>query len=319
MNTLVKTFEPNFLGRDFVIGDLHGSFPCFLRLLEGIQFDPAKDRMFSCGDLVDRGPDSHACLSLLRESWFHAVLSNHELMMLDTLTSPFPNAYWYVWMRSGGTWAMETMNVVTAIESRKTNPNLPRPLITEADYDIIDLQTAVAQLPHLITVKTKAGKKFHIVHAELPPTKEPITDEMLADPKKLQELIDIDCSDGSHFLWGRSIFSPVREHEGHYAKTCRTLNYNHKTGAVPLHFSDELSHIISGHTPLKTPTTVNGRTCIDTGAFFLFKSKPDTRHYLTCVELDTWTFYKATQDTVEVISPIVITKEDIFDHAKRDD
>lgn len=37
------------------------------------------------GDLIDRGPDSFGTAALVRETWFHAVLGNHELMLLNYL------------------------------------------------------------------------------------------------------------------------------------------------------------------------------------------------------------------------------------------
>lgn len=39
--------------------------------------------MLSVGDLVDRGPDSIGCLKLLEAPWFHAVMGNHEQLLLN--------------------------------------------------------------------------------------------------------------------------------------------------------------------------------------------------------------------------------------------
>lgn len=75
----------NVKGRDLVVGDLHGHRSLLERELERLGFDPARDRLFSVGDLVDRGPESLATLSLIEEPWFHAVLGNHEMMLLNFL------------------------------------------------------------------------------------------------------------------------------------------------------------------------------------------------------------------------------------------
>jgi len=75
----------NCTGRDFVVGDLHGHRSLFEAELERVRFAPARDRVFSVGDLIDRGPESLATLSLLDEPWFFAVLGNHELMLLNYL------------------------------------------------------------------------------------------------------------------------------------------------------------------------------------------------------------------------------------------
>lgn len=72
-------------GRDFVVGDLHGHREAFERELTRLAFDPTRDRVFSVGDLVDRGPDSLATLALVDEPWFHPVLGNHELTLLQAL------------------------------------------------------------------------------------------------------------------------------------------------------------------------------------------------------------------------------------------
>lgn len=72
-------------GRDLVVGDLHGHRDLLERVLDELSFDPLRDRVLSVGDLIDRGPDSFATLSLLDEPWFHAVLGNHELMLLNFL------------------------------------------------------------------------------------------------------------------------------------------------------------------------------------------------------------------------------------------
>ncbi len=78
----LKTLPANRTGRDFVVGDLHGCFSLLREQLEAVNFDATCDRLFSVGDLIDRGPESFACLELLREPWFHAVLGNHEAMLL---------------------------------------------------------------------------------------------------------------------------------------------------------------------------------------------------------------------------------------------
>jgi serine/threonine protein phosphatase 1 len=75
----------NTRGRDLVVGDLHGHRALLEAELERMDFDPARDRLFSVGDLIDRGPDSLGTASLIGEPWFFAVLGNHELMLLNYL------------------------------------------------------------------------------------------------------------------------------------------------------------------------------------------------------------------------------------------
>jgi serine/threonine protein phosphatase 1 len=82
MNYL-KTFQENKLGKDYVVGDIHGCFSKLREVMEEIEFDSTKDRLFSVGDLVDRGPESEEALDWLAKTWFHAVRGNHEQMTID--------------------------------------------------------------------------------------------------------------------------------------------------------------------------------------------------------------------------------------------
>lgn len=68
----------NESGRDFAVGDVHGHFSRLQQALDELGFDPVRDRLFSVGDLVDRGPESEAALDWLAQPWFHAVQGNHE-------------------------------------------------------------------------------------------------------------------------------------------------------------------------------------------------------------------------------------------------
>ena len=68
----------------YVVGDIQGCFEPFQHLLDKVQFNPDKDRLWSVGDLVNRGPDN---LKTLR--WFYEhrdnvtmVLGNHDLHLL---------------------------------------------------------------------------------------------------------------------------------------------------------------------------------------------------------------------------------------------
>ena len=68
----------------YVVGDIQGCFAPFQQLLERVKFNPDKDRLWSVGDLVNRGPDN---LGVLR--WFYAhrdnvtmVLGNHDLHLM---------------------------------------------------------------------------------------------------------------------------------------------------------------------------------------------------------------------------------------------
>src|SRR3989304_1167763 len=68
----------NTKGRDFVVGDIHGSFDLLDQALLAVGFDPEKDRLIAVGDLVNRGSRSADCLYYLAQPWFYSIRGNHE-------------------------------------------------------------------------------------------------------------------------------------------------------------------------------------------------------------------------------------------------
>ena len=51
----------------YAIGDLQGCFSDFQRLIDLIRFDPAQDKLWLVGDIVNRGPDSLPLLRYINE------------------------------------------------------------------------------------------------------------------------------------------------------------------------------------------------------------------------------------------------------------
>ncbi len=81
----IARHEANTRGRDFIVGDLHGCVGYLDTLMRHVGFDASMDRLFSVGDLVDRGPDSPGALELLDQPWFYPVMGNHDAMLLSVL------------------------------------------------------------------------------------------------------------------------------------------------------------------------------------------------------------------------------------------
>ena len=145
MKVMHKHYEKNTRGRDFVIGDLHGCWDLLELEMGKVKFRRATDRLFSVGDLIDRGPKSLECLALIEEDWFYPVLGNHEAMMMEVVlegTSPYT-----MWHHNGGEWADDTDHD----ELRRL-----------AEY-------AHKHVPFVLTVDTDEGP-VGVCHAEPPST-----------------------------------------------------------------------------------------------------------------------------------------------------
>ncbi len=105
-NTRLVSIPVNPHGRDFAVGDIHGCFTALQQALVHIGFNPAQDRLFSVGDLVDRGPESAQVLHWLAQPWFHAISGNHDFMAWKfALGQPYPSVDV---LEHGGGWLTTT-------------------------------------------------------------------------------------------------------------------------------------------------------------------------------------------------------------------
>lgn len=101
----IEHFAANQQGRDYAVGDIHGHFLRLHAHLQSIGFDPAVDRLFSVGDLVDRGPDCLQALHWLERPWFHAVQGNHEALAVTHVAGGWLDYGQY--RAAGGGWFLD--------------------------------------------------------------------------------------------------------------------------------------------------------------------------------------------------------------------
>lgn len=92
----------------YAIGDVQGCYDELRLLLEKIAFDPARDRLWFVGDLVNRGPKSLDVLRFVRSLGDRAivVLGNHDLHLIA-----FAEGFW---KKRGG----DTLDAVIAAPDR---------------------------------------------------------------------------------------------------------------------------------------------------------------------------------------------------------
>ena len=249
---ILKRYKVNSKGRDFVVGDIHGCYDIFMQLLDHVKFDKSKDRVFSVGDLIDRGPDSLKCLQLLDESWFAAVVANHESFMLDYAKTKRNE---FLWIQNGGMWAATYIN------------DYPHPSQEYTDQDSWpfwnELLPLVKQMPMMITVTAKNRKKFHLVHAEFG-YEGVISDKKLLD-KSFVKKIWVGENRGYSYgeydgIWCRNKFQYFRGNEK------ILIDENQR-------YFSELSTVYSGHTIQDSgkAAKIGPWVCLDTGSFLYRK------------------------------------------------
>ena len=145
--SFLEQHAANTQGRDFFVGDIHGQYDLLMKALNNVAFDRGRDRLFSVGDLIDRGAKSLDCLSLPFEPWFFGVRGNHEVMAYDALFNTAGDEWRRreLWMINGGTWPQkENLDDVKMV-----------------------LREAMRHLPYAREVSV-GGKRIGIVHAEPP-------------------------------------------------------------------------------------------------------------------------------------------------------
>ena len=141
-SNLVKSFEKNAIGRDFVLGDIHGAFDSVVQRMREVDFNVKTDRLFCCGDLIDRGPDSARVVKFLAQSYVHAVRGNHD--------------------HEFATLSIEAIRICAEQDFNGMGWAKSIP-----DDAIEKIKSVFSALPVVIEIETERGK-VGIVHADVP-------------------------------------------------------------------------------------------------------------------------------------------------------
>lgn len=163
-------------GRDFACGDIHGYFNVLEKLLEEVGFDKTKDRLFSVGDLVDRGPHSIKFSDYIFEPWFFAVRGNHEQLQLQN----HENGYR---VQNGGRW-----------------------FVNEWEDSQREIRSLLGTLPVAIELINDKGL-FGIVHANVPGDDWKLFTRSLSDWN--EEIVNYATWDRSRWRYSSRVTKPV--------------------------------------------------------------------------------------------------------------
>ena len=243
-NTLpIIRLADNRLGKDYVVGDLHGCIDLLRKLLTTVNFDYQRDRLFSVGDMVDRGIDSLACLALLTEPWFYAVQGNHEQMLID---------FFWTYLQTGKIRQLTDDNATGIFQNG--GDWLERYFLEDKQTMTVAFTQAlldVKKLPCMYIVGEQL-KRFHVIHAEL----------VRAAYRTTGQMVWLDA-DIDNWLGQKSLRADIEER----LLRGRTMMSNLITDKKQPRMQQGLSLTFCGHTYDVKPRLVLSHLCVDTGAF----------------------------------------------------
>ena len=290
---LVRQLPENSEGKDFVVGDLHGCYGLLEQLLEKAQFDTACDRLFSVGDLIDRGPESFRCLQLLAEPWFYAVQGNHEMMLLEFLASDLLGNLQEDdesdFFRNGGEWIEQYY---------------------EADHHgMSDEFTAcfdqLVDMP-LLWVVGQGENRFHVLHGELVRIDYHRSGQIVwldTDIDRWLNGEELSLDIQTKLYWGRSLMHSQATGRNtlmdRFGKTAGNALMERDAAELDNWDTTDqagLSTTYCGHTPGKRPRKLLSHHCIDTGAYMTIggSRSANKKYGLTMVDVRDQRFFRAS-------------------------
>lgn len=225
---IIDFYKKNEKGRDFIVGDIHGMFDWLRQMLLKMNFDTKKDRLFSVGDLVDRGALSAKSKDYLEKSWFHSVQGNHEEMIVNKI------------YRYANHWMVN---------------------LTDAEID--EFEVMFKKLPLVIEVETSYGK-VGIVHAEVHSA---INDWNVFKHEIVGGLEFSDEVRGEA-LWGRTRIEEIDTILESSAEECKTDYFkNFFKESKFRDYIKNIDYTVHGHSIRKSPVVRGNQIFIDTGAY----------------------------------------------------
>lgn len=81
--------------RTLIVGDVHGCIEELKEVLEKAEYNKSRDRLISVGDVINKGPESKACLEYLESQSAEMIQGNHEYFFLKSFEESAPEAQWF--------------------------------------------------------------------------------------------------------------------------------------------------------------------------------------------------------------------------------
>lgn len=244
MTTWFKEIPKNEKGKDWIVGDIHGQYDALILALKHINFDKSKDRLFSVGDLVDRGPKVFDCLRLLKEPWFFAVKGNHENMFL----TKFGKAGW-----------LHPLDLIRAY--LYGDSHAIKALVSVSEMQ--ELMKLIKDLPLVLKVNNE-DLPFWIVHAQRPMKKNIIwTDEDLLQKGKVR-FYDKDVL---KVTWNRKILKDLGKKNKLILPYNKTSPFEIISNLPKYNMEDNVGLTYSGHTVLNEVIMHRSHIFIDGGLY----------------------------------------------------
>ena len=286
----IVQIQQNFSGKDYVIGDLHGSAGLLSVLTSNLA---SQDRLFICGDLFDRGEDSLQVYKIIRDinascfpkKQIFAVRGNHEddllkIYYLSKKLRDTKNDFDCVdtikliakFIKNGGEWIFQSeyfLSRINLLRKLKNEVNSQDPALINYFEEIISLFKNPASfipefdeiteyllsLPYIIVCgdisnKISQQQAFIICHADMP-----FSDCTLRSRLSTNRLTE---SEISYCTLARP--AELRKKAAHDATTIKETNHPRDAHSV-LAFCGHTTYLHGGQAIRSYSNTVNLDSC----------------------------------------------------------
>ena len=168
---MLKQFEHNHKGKDYIIGDVHNRGDLLEELVQ--QLGP-EDRLFLVGDLFDRGQHPLRVYQALQDPRVFSARGNHENLLLTAFADHADPHDIYYFLLNGGAWVLANPEQqkelkIACYEGRISLKDRQKAFHSYAKIQGLDaILDNVAQLPYLIRVGAEGPDGFIVCHADLP-------------------------------------------------------------------------------------------------------------------------------------------------------